>query len=548
MRPAIVVALVALAALAALAVLLLLAPPASNWVWAVNGFRSVGFNARLGLLAAAAGLWVLARGRSDSRLVWTLATLFVAIVVAVPLHERTHLLGDTEIRIRSIAAFNANLFGLSFSQWSHELHAQPLDIAVGFFGPILWQRLGHNVMQGVQLVSLLQALAFFAVIWTLSGRLQPPAGSRVVVCLVLVLSGVLEAFAGYAESAGLLLVTGAWWWSELLAPLDRRSRALRMVGVWFVLLLAHRQALALLPVMAVRGLRASHPNDTPAARRELLIGSGLACIAAAGLMWLSAGGQHLGGDAADFGGVLAAWTRGRRIPAVSDLLNIALLVAPAGVVAIALSRDHGPPRRPVGSPGWLYAVAALSLTPLLVTVVTGPHELGAHRDWDTAVLLGLTGTLASVGAILRLPAARARGVLAACVPVFALLAGGWVAVNAEPEAVDARAAALATQPPRMEDEQLSALEVFLGDRDMSRFQAAPAGPHFERAYALTPNPRLLLLAAEARARAADFAQARADVDRAWKSGGLNERNQQSARTLSRMIDELERAHSAQAKP
>jgi len=88
------------------------------------------------------------------------------------------------------------------------------------------------------------------------------------------------------------------------------------------------------------------------------------------------------------------------------------------------------------------------------------------------------------------------------------------------------------------------LEVFLGDRDMSRFHAATAGPHFERAYALAPNPRLLLLAAEARARAGEFAQARADVDRAWKSGGLNAHNQESARTLSRMIDDLERARAA----
>src|SRR5438093_3763253 len=53
-------------ALALFAALLLLAPPASNWVWAVDGFRSVPLATRVGLLAAAAALGLVGRVRSDS--------------------------------------------------------------------------------------------------------------------------------------------------------------------------------------------------------------------------------------------------------------------------------------------------------------------------------------------------------------------------------------------------------------------------------------------------------------------------------------------------
>jgi hypothetical protein len=526
-------------ALALFAALLLLAPPASNWVWAVDGFRSVPLGSRVGLLAAAAALWLVARVRSDSRWAWIALSIPLALVICFPLAESGQFLGDTGFRIRSIAAFSTHRFGQSFQEWSSHLRAQPLDIAVNFLGTIAWQQLGLPVIRAVQANSLVLALVFFAVVWRSAARLEPPAGSRLLVCLVIALSGALEAFAGYAESSGLTLIAGAWWWAEMLAPLERRRRVLRLTVAWMVLFLAHRQALALIPAMVVRGLWPAHAKDETPARRELLWGSALAVAAAIGLTWAMGERRHLGDDAADFGAVLMAWARGRRIPAPSDVLNLGLLLAPLGIVALAIRGERR--GAPAASPRWVYVTAAIGLTPLLVTILVGPHELGAHRDWDTAELLGWTGTLAALGAILRLPAARAREVLVQCVPVLALLAGSWLAVNAHLPAVYARAEALASQPPRLVDEQLSALEVYLGEQEMNRFRAAPAAPHFERAYELAPNPRLLLLAAEARARAGEFARARADIDRARKSGALTPRNEESARVLERLVDDLERS-------
>lgn len=526
--------------LGALAVALLLAPPLSNYFWALNGFRSVDVPARLGLLAAAAVLGVVARGRSDSRALWLALGAGIAILLALGVYERVHLLGDTDLRIRAIASFNAGRFGMDLGEWARQIHAQPLDLVVNYLLPIAWARTGQTVIQSVQLASLLQGLAFAWVIWLVSARLAPPAGARVLVCLALALSGVLEAFAGYAESAGVVLVAGAWWWCEMLAPLDRRSRVVRLVGAWLLFLLFHRVALVLVPAMIVRGWRAHHPHDTDAARRESLVATAFAVLLGVVILALASSGGRLGGDFGDLLAVLSGWLRGRRVPAISDVLNLLVLVAPVAWVALATLRD--PSHRAPDGAGReaLYAVALASLFPMILVLLTGPHELGAHRDWDTSVLFGWTLTLCAVDALLRLPAARSRAVLAAAVPVLALVAGGWVAVNANAAAVEARADALASQPPRMEDEALGMLEVFLGDRAMNQRDAIRAAPHFERAYALAPNPRLLLLATEARARAGDFAAARADLAKAWGSGLLNARNQESARTLGQMIDAMER--------
>lgn len=526
--------------LGALPAALLLAPPLSNYFWALNGFRSVGVPARLGLLAVAAVLGVIARGRSDSRVRWLGIGACIAIALALGVSERVHLLGDTDLRIRAIASFDAGRFGMDLGEWARQIHAQPFDLVVNCLLPVAWVRAGHTVIQSVQLASLLQGFAFVWVIWQVSARLAPPAGARVLVCLALAMSGVLEAFAGYAESAGVVLVAGAWWWCEMLAPLDRRSRVVRLAGAWLLFLLFHRVALVLVPVMLVRGMRRHHPQDTDAARRESLVATAFAVLLGVVILAFASSGGRLGGDFADLFAVLSGWLRGRRVPALSDVLNLLVLVAPVAWVALATLRDPSRNARDTAGRGWLYGVALVSLFPMILALLTGPHELGGHRDWDTSVLFGWTLSLAAVDFILRLPAGRARAVLAAAVPVLALVAGGWVAVNANAAAVGARAEALASQPPRMEDEARSMLEVFLGDRAMNQRDAIRAAPHFERAYALAPNPRLLLLATEARARAGDFAAARVDLAKAWGSGLLNTRNQESARTLGTMIDAMER--------
>jgi hypothetical protein len=80
--------------------------------------------------------------------------------------------------------------------------------------------------------------------------------------------------------------------------------------------------------------------------------------------------------------------------------------------------------------------------------------------------------------------------------------------------------------------------------DLQQFGAA--GQYYERAYGFSPNPRFLLLAAEARLMDGEIAAARRDVARARASRGLNVRGRESARRLDEMIEHA--AHDSAAAP
>src|SRR5947207_6034538 len=84
----------ALAALGAFALLLLAAPPDSNAFWALNGFRSLRLDGRLGLLACAAVAALLGLRRWRSPLAGWVVALPLAVVLAFPMRERIHFLGD----------------------------------------------------------------------------------------------------------------------------------------------------------------------------------------------------------------------------------------------------------------------------------------------------------------------------------------------------------------------------------------------------------------------------------------------------------------------
>src|SRR5262249_13592700 len=146
----------------------------------------------------------------------------------------------------------------------------PLDILVDFLAPIGLTRLGTPLGQGVSLVSFTLALVFFAGVWRAVGRLEAPPELRLALCAAVVASGTLEAFAAYAESAGLLLATAAWWWAEALAPLDGPRQAVRAACAWMMLFLAHRMGLLMLAPLAWRALGPALPGDRPEARRWLL--------------------------------------------------------------------------------------------------------------------------------------------------------------------------------------------------------------------------------------------------------------------------------------
>lgn len=520
-------------ALALAAAALLVAPPESNWVWAVNGFRSVSAAARLGLLAAAglAALLVILKPRGPRA--WAAVALGLALLLSFPLRERIHVLGDTQIRLRSIAVFSARLFDVTLREWSKELHANPLDIAVNVLGPIGLHRLGVPFAAAVSVVTLLLGLAFFGGAWRLTGRLGGPPALRVPLTAALVIAGSLEVFAGYSESTGLLLACGVWWWAEMLGPLDRRGAALRVAAAWFVLFLGHRMGLLLLLPMLLRALGPAREGDAPGPRR-LLAGLTIAgAAAAAAVLLVSTGGPQL---AMDFKDLLGPAGRGAlpRLLAPSDALNELALVAPLALLvpwlasgaARAALRDRA--ALPLG-------ITALLLIPLGLMLPVGESGLGAQRDFDLNVLLGLTLTVAAVRALATLPEARLRRALALALPFLTLAAGGFIAVNADEGAAVRRALAMASRPPRMADPHLGALHVYLGQRAMDMSHPELAGPYYERAYQLGGNPRRELLASEAYAVAGDTADARRTLATARAHGPLSASLTRSAEAIDHML-------------
>jgi hypothetical protein len=518
--------------LAAWAALLLLAPAANNFYWGVNGFRSLPVEARFGLVVLAAAASALAALRIRSRTLAAALAVAVAVAVAFPLRERVHLLGDTQVRLRAMAIFSERMISVTLAEWSTRLHANPLDIVVDFLAPIGLGRLGASLSQGVSLISMALALIFFAGVWRATGRLGAPAEARVALCAALMLGGTLEAFAGYAESAGLLLATAAWWWAEMLAPLDGTRQAARTAAAWLVLFLSHRMALVMLLPLAWRALGSPFPGDRPEARGRLLRFGALAAAVAGATLLFGVGGRQLGMDAQD---LLAVVNGALRAVPPSDLLNELALVAPLAFLApwlVGRGALAGFVARPEAR---LLLVAALPLLPLVWLVPAGGSGLGAHRDWDLGSLAGLTLSLAAAALLVRLPSGRLRGALLCVLPLLALQAGGWLAVNADAVAPMRRAKALVEQPPGLSDPHLSHLHVYLGQRAMDLGAPRFAAPEFELAFQLNPNPRRAFMAAEAWVRSGNLVAARSALARGRAAGPLTPTLESSASQLEVLI-------------
>lgn len=523
----------ALALLAAWALLLFMAPATSNAFWAVNGFRSVTPEARFGLVVAAVGVALIPLFRLRSALIaWGIGAA-TAVVLAFPLRERVHFLGDSQLRIRSIAAFGAGLFGEAAAEWSRKLHANPLDFAINFFAPVALTRLGLTVLQAVSLVSLVLALMWFAGLWRLSGRLAVPAPFKLSLCAALALSGALEAFAGYAESSGLLLVAATWWWAELLAPIEDRRAAFRAALAWLALALVHRIALVMLLPQAWRALGPALPGDRPEARRLLLHYSLGAVALAAGMLLAGSGARLLADDWHNLVGTVPTGALPRHL-GLADIANLLLLLAPLLLVSAVLL--GAPPRDIPQRPGaWLLITATAPLMVLGPIMPVGTSGFGAHRDWDLNLLLGLTLTLGAARILARLPAARLAGALTAALPVLALAAGSWVAVNADEGASIRRVLALAADPRALAEPQRGTLHEFLGQRAMNLGQSRAAGAYYERAFEIGGNRRRLLLAAEAWAAGGDTALARAAIARARAGATLSPELEQAAERIESLV-------------
>ena len=490
---------------------LLLAPPESAWGWALSGFRSVPPAARLALIAAAAAITALATRRLRGRWAWFAAAVVLAPLVAFPLRERIHLLADTDLRLRAISNFAAGEPGVTLLEWSRRLHAAPLDLAVDFLLPVQLVRTGLEVADAVSCLSALLALAFLAGLARLVVRLGSAPEGRFALFLAMALAGTLEAFAGYAEVAGLVLAAVAWWWVMLLGPLDTRGRAARTALSWLALLLAHRIGLVLLPAQLWRALGPALPGDRPGARRWLLAFTVLAAGAAWAVSAVGGGAVQVAIDVRQLLRTGPALTG----PRVLDFANALLLVAPLGLAApfaagrgalVAFARD----RRT-----WLIAVAALPLVAVHWLELSAANGLGAYREWDLGVALGVTATAGAALLLTVQPVPRLRAALLACVPVLALQAGSWLAVHADERAGVQRALALA---PRLLPPQRGTLFLYLGQRAMDAQDPALAAGYYEQAFDLVPDPETGVLAAETRLMARDVEGARRLIARARVTG------------------------------
>ncbi len=529
--------------IAAWAALLVLAPAAHNGFWGVNGFRSLTGEARLGLILAAAAAPALLRLRSRGLAVAIAVTL--GIVIAFPLRERVHFLGDTQVRLRAMAIFNASMISVTLAEWATRLHANPLDIVIDFLLPIGLRRLGASLYQSVSLVSAALAVAFFAGVWRVTGRLGLPSEARIASCAAIACAGTLQAFAGYAESAGLLLASAVWWWAEMMAPLDRPRQAFKTAGAWLAMVLSHRLGLVMLLPLVWRALGPPLAGDRPETRRRLLLLGGTAALLAGAGTMAGGGGRQLGMDLRD---MMAALTGIAQAVPPSDYLNTVALVAPLAFLAPWLAgRDAiaGFVRSPLAGP---LIAGSLALLPLMWMIPANSHGLGAHRDWDLAALGGLTLTLTAIAMLGRLPSGRLRGALACALPLLVLQVGGWLLVNASERVTMTRAKALVEKPPGLAESHLSHLHGYLGQRAMDMGAPAFAAPELERSFELNRNPRRALLAAEAWARAGDLPRARSALARGRAAGPLSPSVGESARRLDVLITQLAADSARRALP
>jgi hypothetical protein len=500
-----------LLAVLALAALALLAPPLSERFWAVNGFRSVAPAARLGLVAAATLAAFLA-WRPPRRAAWWAVLAALAIVVAFPLRESIHWLSDTGLRMRLLDLVSTGQTTvLPFAELTWRVHMAPLDALLEVSLPLALARFGVPPREAISALSLLLFLVFAGGL--ARALASPPAvrGLRAPLAAAVLLSGTIEAFAGYPESAGLLLAAAAWWWAALLAPLRRPRDAIVAALAWLLFFSCHRVALAMLPVQVLRPVVAAGPDDQPGPRRVALVADVLAAGTAAGYFFMSRARL----SSMDLGQFLTSVSApgGPRLVSLHDVLNLLVLVAPLALLVPAFARREDWTAFVRAPQSRLIATAAVLLLPLLLVFPVAPSGLGAQRDWDLTGLLGISLTLGAGSLLARLPEQRLRSTLACVLPVLALLAGAWVAVNADAGASERRALALASDPRVLHAEHRSQLLNQLAYAAADAGDSRSAARYFDQAYAAWGSPSTGLRAAEAWVRAGEPDSARAAVAR-----------------------------------
>jgi len=521
---------VAMLALWALA--LLLASPHRVDLWGINGFRSVPAQWPALVLAAGVSL-ALAVFRPRAVWVWSVVLAVLTWALALPFRERVHFLGDTQLRLRALFAVSLPSLAAGIGgvwNWieagSRVLHAGPLDMIVDVLPVLVLHARGFTASDAVAIVTSVLALAYFALAWRLAGRLAPDPSLRGPLALALSLAGTLEAFAGYADSAALIGVATLAWWGEMLAPLDRPARAWRLSVAFVALLLAHRMAIVMLLPQLLRALGPGLPGDRPAVRRALLGLIGLAVALAIALAMAEGVGPQLARDVTELLRSLRPW------PArLLDVLSALIVVAPLAIAAPALAGRAGAEFRRDPRALWIVVGAAPLLLGLIWVFPVGENGLGAHRDWDTNVLLGVTLTVGAAIWLARAGAPRLQRALTAALPLLTLTALGWLAANADPIVATRRAIELDQSLPALTAPQHAHLDMYFGQRAMDEHRADVAALHYQHAFDVAGNPRRALLAAEAWWMAGHPTEARAAIARARSAGPLPDKLESGAREL-----------------
>jgi len=516
-------------ALGAWALALLAASPDSTSMWGFNGFRSASSAWPLLVLAAALA-WALGRFRPQSPWAWRAAGLALALAPALAWREKIHFLGDTQLRMRTLFAERLPRLGEAWGEWaahaSQTLHASPLDLLVDVVPAVRLHEQGARIADAVAWTGIALALVYLVLAWRLARRLLPGSDVAAPLALAIVLTGTLEAFAGYADSAGLVAVVAIGWWTEILSPLDRSSRAWRAT-LWFAaLILTHRVGAAMLLPQLLRAAGPPIEGDRPEARRTLLVLTTGVLAIAVGATLLSAAGRQLLRDLTEIARSIRASSL-RPLDGVSALI----VVAPLALIAPWLAGRAGRAFWRTPRAAWILAGALPLLIALMWVFPFGENGLGLHRDWDTNVLLGVTLT---VGAAVFLSGAgqpKLRAALPVTLPLLAITALSWVAVNADVGLATRRAIALATSPHALTDPQRAHLHAYFGQRAMDERHPEVAAPHYEQAFREGGNPRRALLAAEAWLLAGNEDAARAAIAAARGRGPLSSELEADARQI-----------------
>jgi hypothetical protein len=520
----------------AFTLVLLLAPATSNAWWGVNALRSLPVTTTAALVLVAIASSRLAHIENRSVTLRWAAAIGVAWVLAFPLRESIHFLGDTQLRLRTMAMAGAGWIPLVSSWWSR-LHANPLDIAVDILLVHALQRLGLGGLTAVSTVSWLLGVAFFAGCWRLAGRLARDGRTRWGLTAAIAAAGTLQAFAGYAESAGIVAVTAVWWWAEASGPLANRRQAWRTVAAFLAVALAHRAGIVLGLALLVRAAGPRGAWDEDGARRTLLLGGlGAIALVVAAAFATGVANQY----ATDAGDLMNAF-RNSRFHAF-DLLNGLALVAPLALLSLFAS---GASRRVewLRSPAavWTAAAAAPRLFVLGFLYPSAAHHLGAHREWESQLLTGITLTAAAASLLGGLETARRRAVLAVLLPPLVLSGAAWVVANSDPTVATARATTLAERPSNLTPAQTGYLDDYLGQRAMDERRMQEGARRFEAAFDIAGNPRRALLACEAWLAASDLASARRALDKARSRGALSPELANAAQQLEAALDRARNA-------